>query len=91
MVWRRCISPTPANETVSVAVQTSPTFSVGEHRALFTIGSEFVVIDVYTAFDISPDDQRFIMVRYIEARGEAPMQLILVENFLEELKEKVGM
>ncbi len=80
---------TPANEMVSAAVRADPTFTVGERRVLFEIGSEFVVVDVYTAFDISPDDQRFLMVRTVDAQREEPLQLILVENFLEELKEKV--
>lgn len=37
--------------------------------------------------DVSPDDQRFVMVRSV---GGQAGELIVVENFFEELKEKVG-
>jgi hypothetical protein len=41
---------------------------------------------------VTPDDQRFVMVRYAGSGSEeAPAgALIVVENFFEELKEKVG-
>lgn len=44
----------------------------------------------YTPFDVSPDDRRFIMVRVQQGdrRGPAP-RLILIENWFEELKQKV--
>ena len=37
---------------------------------------------------VSLDDQRFVMLRNIEV--EADNQLILVDNWFEELKERVG-
>ena len=41
-----------------------------------------------TYYDVSPDDQRFLMIRRGELEQEA--SVILVQNFFEELKEKVG-
>ena len=41
-----------------------------------------------TLYDVTPDDQRFIMIR--DAGGGEAAEVILVENFFEELKEKVG-
>ena len=40
----------------------------------------------YTWFDASPDDQRFLMVRESPNGG----RLIVVDNFFEELRAKVG-
>jgi len=41
-------------------------------------------------YDISADDQRFLMIGSVGAAGGAPPSaLILVENWFEELKEKV--
>ncbi len=39
-------------------------------------------------YDVSPDDQRFVMLRRIIDNDD--QQLIVVENFFEELKAKVG-
>ena len=38
--------------------------------------------------DVSPDDQRFVMMR--DRRAEEAGELIVVENFFEELKAKGG-
>ena len=37
---------------------------------------------------VAPDDQRFVMIRNVRERE--PSELIVVENFFEELKTKVG-
>ena len=39
-------------------------------------------------YDVTPDDQRFVMIR-LGGSGNAG-ELIVVENFFEELKAKVG-
>jgi Tol biopolymer transport system component/tRNA A-37 threonylcarbamoyl transferase component Bud32 len=62
---------------------------VTERRVLFP-ASQFIFSGPYTAFDISPDDQRFIMARPVDASEAARAELILVENWFEELKAKVG-
>lgn len=41
-------------------------------------------------YDISPDDQRFILVRTVGTEEAAPAPLILVQNWFEELKARVG-
>ena len=81
---------TPAREMVSATVQTSPAFEVGERRVLFQLGPEFALDEVYTVFDISPDDRRFIMVRSVDAQEERRRRLIVVEHWFEELKAKLG-
>ena len=64
-----------------------PTFVIGERRALFAI-QRFLLDPNYPQYDVTPDGQRFVMIRTraVEEAG----QLILVENFFEELKAKVG-
>ena len=41
---------------------------------------------IYPQYDVSPDDQRFVMLRN---EGAADSELVLVLNWLEELKERV--
>ncbi len=47
---------------------------------------------VHAAYDISPGDERFVMVRGVSTaiEGQESARLIFVENFFEELKAKVG-
>ena len=41
-------------------------------------------------FDVSPDGQRFLMTRLLATGGGAPREeLIVVQNFFEELRAKV--
>ena len=62
---------------------------VGERRVLFSVDQYFLSAQ-YTTFDISLDNQRFLMTRRVGAEGGAATALILVENWFEELKAKVG-
>ena len=65
-------------------------FEVGERQRLFSV-DPYLIPTVYTSFDISPDDRRFLMVRPAGPGNEgAASALILVENWFEELKAKVG-
>jgi hypothetical protein len=59
---------------------------------LFELGAECVPTggDVLAAFDISPDDQRFVMIRTVDDPVRKP-RLVMAENWFEELKEKVGL
>jgi Tol biopolymer transport system component len=65
----------------AVPVTLSPTFSVGSPRLLFT----GPYLDGY---DVSRDGQRFLVVR-VSDEERAPRRLHLVQNWLEEVKEKV--
>ncbi len=47
------------------------------------------VTEQYAVHDVAPDDQRFLMLRGVNFEEGGP-ELILVENFFEELKAKVG-
>ena len=77
-------------ELVAVDVVTTPTFSSGEQRVLFSAVQYFRGANAHH-YDVTPDDQRFVMVGSARAGGgDVDRELIVVENFLEELKAKVG-
>jgi hypothetical protein len=43
------------------------------------------------AYDVTPDGQRFLMLRIgSAARGAAPVSLVLVEKFLTELRQRLA-
>jgi hypothetical protein len=42
-----------------------------------------------TAYDVSPDGQRFLMVKQTEQTTDASVQLNVVVNWFEELKRRV--
>ena len=73
-------------QLISVAVSSGDTFVVGETRALF---ADTFVRNLASPFnDVAPDDQRFVMIR--DAAGDDLGQIVIVENFSEELKERVS-
>ena len=76
------------NRMVAAQVRTSTTVEVDERRVLFSV-AQYVISANYTPFDISPDDQRFLMTRLVGAAEGATTAMILVENWFEELKAKV--
>ena len=69
-----------------VSVRTAPTFATGEARQLFST-QDYVARGNHRAYDVTENGQRFVMMRLPEAVG-AP-ELIMVENFFEELKRLV--
>ncbi|MDA2924374.1 hypothetical protein MYX65_06910 [Acidobacteria bacterium AH-259-L09] len=73
---------------MAVRIETQPTFKAGKPRTLFD-GPYFLKFprrrDVQD-YDISPDGQRFLMIK---EEKSAPTQLNVVENWFEELKRLV--
>jgi serine/threonine protein kinase/Tol biopolymer transport system component len=81
----------PANEKVMVVdIQTQPTFSAGKPRLLFEAPKAAVPPLGGTAADysVSPDGQRFLMVRTQE-QPQTSTQINVVLNWFEELKQRV--
>ncbi len=70
-----------------VEVLPGPTFVTGEHRVLFSVQA-FRSAGFHQYYDVGPDDQRFVMIR--DPSSDDAGELIVVENFFEELKAKVG-
>jgi hypothetical protein len=74
---------------MSVAVTTQPAFDAGRPRLLFEgpyLASVFPLVGV--AYDVSPDGQRFLMVKEVEQSPSAT-QIVVVQNWFEELKRLV--
>jgi len=71
---------------VDIATQTG--FTAGTPRMLFQGPYEKAPIPV-SDYDISPDGQRFLMVKSSEQTQAAPTQINVVLNWFEELKQKV--
>ncbi len=85
------IRPSPARQMMVAAVETELTFRVGEREALFPLGSDYHLPARYAAYDVAADDKHLFMVRGVAFGDElVPSTLIVVENFFEELKVKVG-
>ena len=66
-----------------VEVNTTVEFEAGRPRPLFEGRYE---ADIWTNYDISPDGERFVMVR---PDPDAPRELRVVLNWFEELKRLV--
>ena len=72
---------------MAVPVRTEPTFEAGTPQVLFT-GS--YVVSIGRMYDITPDGQRFLMIKPAETTEEGlANQVILVQNWFEELKRLV--
>ena len=69
------------DKMMSVPVETQPVFRAGTPRVLFQ-ASGFVGQGNY---DVSPDGQRFLMIREKES-SNSPKELNLILNWSEELK-----
>ena len=71
-------------------VQPGTTFVPGGPRVLFSIQG-FLSTSRHQWYDVTADGQRFVMIRNrVSEEVEAASELIVVENFFEELKAKVG-
>jgi eukaryotic-like serine/threonine-protein kinase len=72
---------------MAVGITTSPAFAVGKPRPLFEkpFESSFTF---WPDYDVTPDGQRFVMVKRID-QDEAPAQINVMLNWLDELKRRV--
>ena len=73
-------------EMVTTEIRPGPSFSVGETRILFPAGG-YTLTGNYPLYDVAPDDKRFVMVQGVAA---AETELILTENWFEELRARAG-
>ncbi len=69
-----------------VGFKTEPTFTAGSPVVLFT--GRYTTIGAVVNYDISPDGQRFLMIKAAEEE-EGPGQINIVLNWFEELKRLV--
>ena len=77
-----------ANELVAVQVTGDPTFVAGRQEVLFSM-VDYLPGRWQPMYDVSPDDRRFVMLRIGDEETGAS-ELILVENWAEELRGQAG-
>jgi serine/threonine-protein kinase len=77
----------------SAQLETEPTIRVVGHSLLFNLPPGVTAANARGWFDVSADDQSFLMGRPAQfgtVTGESPIALVLVQNFFEELKARFG-
>ncbi len=80
---RQLFYRTPQGMTV-VEVETDSVFSMGSRRVLFS-DEAYAANSNHPAYDVTPDDRQFVFVKNAAAR-----ELVVVLNWFEELRERVG-
>jgi serine/threonine-protein kinase len=73
---------------LAVDITTQPKFAGGKPRTLFE-GHYQPTPATSPNYDVSPDGQRFLMLKPIEQNQAAPTQINVVLNWFEELKRRV--
>jgi len=73
---------------VAVPVPSQGPSQLGARATLFRLPDGVYLSDAeyYAPFDITPDNQRFIMARWAQAEDAGAASFILVENWFEEVK-----
>ena len=76
---------------VAVAVETDPTFRIGQRTTLFSLPDRFLNGQPnYASWDVAPDDQRFMMLQIGGGDDGQVSELIIVQNFFRVLRERLG-
>ena len=70
-----------------VPVTFGPTFSAGAPRMLFE--GRYGATAAIRGYDVTPDGRRFLMVRQKERPAVSVSEMVLVQNWFEELKARV--
>jgi serine/threonine-protein kinase len=76
------------DKMMAVDIATQPSFAAGTPRVLFE-GRYELSPATTPNYDVSPDGQRFLMLKPAEASEAAPTQINVVLNWFEELKRRV--
>ena len=76
------------DKMMAVDIATQPGFAAGKPRMLFE-GPYVPTPATSPNYDVSPDGQRFLMLKPSEQAQAAPTQINVVLNWFEELKQKV--
>ena len=76
------------DKMMAVDIATAPPFSAGKPRVLFE-GSYKASPVTFPNYTVSPDGQRFLMLKPVDQAQTAPTQINIVVNWTEELKRLV--
>jgi Tol biopolymer transport system component len=77
-----------SDKIMAVEITTQPSFSAGKSKAVVE-GPYLPTPATLSNYDVSPDGQRFLMLKPSESAEAAPTQINVVLNWFEELKQKV--
>jgi Tol biopolymer transport system component len=72
---------------MAVPIETRPTLTIGRPTMLFE--GPFRIDGPFRGYDVTPDGQRFLMVRAVEQPPARITHMALVQNWTEELKARV--
>ena len=72
---------------MAVDIAMRPSFSAGKPRMLFE-GPYLSIQTTIPSYDVSPDGQRFLMLKPTQ-QTQATTQINIVQNWFEELKRRV--
>jgi Tol biopolymer transport system component len=86
---RELFYKSPARELVAVSVDAEETFAAMDRQVLFTFGPSLANTASHPRYSVAPDDQSFLTYQS-PGLGEGLSEVVVAENFLEELKAKVG-
>jgi len=73
---------------MAVPVTPGATFVVGSPTLLF-LGDYVTAAAMRGAYDVSADGQRFLMIKHADGRGMQAPHIIVVQNWVDELKRLV--
>jgi hypothetical protein len=77
------------DKMMAVNITTQPSFSVGKPKMLFR-GPYVTTPITFPYYDVSPDGQRFLMIKPTEQTSSSSLtQIVVVQNWFEELKRRV--
>jgi serine/threonine-protein kinase len=74
------------NQVWSVDVQTEPIFSASKPRLLFDLAGYDYAGAMIRGWDISADGERFLMVKLEDRKSQPLTEMVLVQNWFEELR-----
>ena len=72
---------------MAVPITTTPTFRAASPRVLFE--GPFRIDGPFRGYDVTPDGQRFLMVQEVQRPAARISQIVIVQNWTEELKQRV--
>ncbi len=81
------VAGAPEYKMMAVAVTAQPSFTAEKPRMLFQ--TPFGYAANVRGYDVTPDGQRFLMVQPKDTTPIKPAEMILVQNWFEELKRRV--
>jgi Tol biopolymer transport system component/tRNA A-37 threonylcarbamoyl transferase component Bud32 len=86
---RQLIYRNANGDLVSASISVGPTFAVGKRTILFN-ARDYWSNDTSHYYAVTPDGQRFLMVRSVTPAADVGGKLTLVENWFGEVARKLG-